>query len=224
MYRVEIRPSKEWGGSEMAIFNDDLDRSCTRLRLDREVNPYEVQCETTEEIAAIADQYNCFYGPSALIGQHYDWTKRNREIYLKELRSGKWKKGCIKSDEKGYPIIETPEDDDGACACGIIYHLFPKANGKCTMLNARNSLGITRQDCDYIQYCLNDSPMTFPQIADILERTVFSKVNPMDENVEVIRAGGECICTTCGKDYDHHPRLPGHNWVTVLCDGGLVKT
>lgn len=152
-----------------------------------------------------------------------DMIKINRTLYLNELRSGKFKKGCIKSDEKGNPIIKTPEDDDGICACGIIYHLFPKPDGKCTMLNARNSLGITRQDCDYIQYCLNDSPIPFPQIADILERTVFSTVDPMKEDVEVMRAGGECICTTCHRDYDSHPSLPGHNWVTVLCDGRLVK-
>ena len=152
-----------------------------------------------------------------------DRIKINRQIYLNELRSGKWKKGCIKSDEKGNPIIETSEDDDGTCACGIMFHLFPKPNGKETMLNARESLGITRQDCDYIQHSLNDTQLTFSEIADILERTVFSTVNPMKEDVEVIRAGGECICTTCGKDYDHHPTLYGHHWVTVLCDGLLVK-
>ena len=64
-------------------------------------------------------------------------VEENREIYLKELRSGKWKKGCIKSD--------------------------------------------------------------------------------------VIRAGGECICQMCHQPYSFHPSLAKHSWVTVLCDGSLVK-
>lgn len=97
----------------------------------------------------------------------------NRTKFLSILRTGNYKKGCIRSDENGKPIIETPEDDDGCCTCGIMYHEFPGPNGKLSMLNARTALGITRQDCDFIQQELNDTPLTFPQIADRIEAEVF---------------------------------------------------
>lgn len=98
--------------------------------------------------------------------------KKNRQIFLSELRSGRYKKGCIKSDEKGKPIIASIQDDDGMCACAIMIHLFPK-EGKPNFPFAKDSLGIKSPDCRYIQQDLNDTDLTFPQIADRIEREIF---------------------------------------------------
>ena len=46
---------------------------------------------------------------------------------------------------------------------------------------------------------------------------------------EFIRASGDCICPTCGKDYYHHQHDPnavdweGHPFLHILCDGTRVK-
>lgn len=37
------------------------------------------------------------------------------------------------------------------------------------------------------------------------------------------RAGGEIVCEECGLDYNDHANHPVHEWITVLCDGRLVK-
>lgn len=37
------------------------------------------------------------------------------------------------------------------------------------------------------------------------------------------RASGECVCIDCGRLYRQHPRQPGAECLTVLCDGSLVK-
>jgi hypothetical protein len=100
--------------------------------------------------------------------------KINRVKYLKALRSGKYKKGCTKSDEKGNPIVETKEDDEGYCACAIMNHLFDPG-GRTSTLKAREALGITGKDCGYIQKDLNDSPLSFNEIADKIEIKIFNK-------------------------------------------------
>lgn len=98
--------------------------------------------------------------------------QQNRQFFLDALRFGNYKKGYIKSDAKGYPIIESPEDNDGHCACAIMIELFPK-DGKFNFKHAQMSLGIKGSDCRYIQTELNDTPLTFPEIADIIEKQVF---------------------------------------------------
>lgn len=65
-------------------------------------------------------------------------------------------------------------DDDGYCACAIMCHLFDP-DGASSTTKARQALGITGQDCRYIQHDLNDTPLTFPQIADLIEVRIFSK-------------------------------------------------
>jgi len=50
--------------------------------------------------------------------------ENNRDLFLAELRSGKYKKGTTKSDEKGNPIFDSLEDQEGFCACAIMLHLF----------------------------------------------------------------------------------------------------
>jgi hypothetical protein len=105
---------------------------------------------------------------------NYIQIEKNRDRYLMELRSGKYKKGCVKSDEKGNPIIETSEDAEGSCACAIMCHLFsPNENTSTT--KARAALGITGKDCTYIQQVLNDSPLTFEEIADRIEKEIFKR-------------------------------------------------
>ena len=146
--------------------------------------------------------------------------KINRQIYLKELRSGKWKKGCTKSDEFGKPIIETPEDNDGSCACAIMLHLF-SPDEKTSTKKARNALGLSGADCYFIQHCLNDSSLEFSQIADILERTVFRRKLEDLENYQY--GAGDILCKVCGHPFSHHPNVKGSEWLTVLCDGLLVK-
>lgn len=37
------------------------------------------------------------------------------------------------------------------------------------------------------------------------------------------RAGGGCICTDCGKEYNDHPAVLGALWLTRLCDDSFVK-
>jgi len=36
-------------------------------------------------------------------------------------------------------------------------------------------------------------------------------------------ACGECVCHDCGRIYFRHPALPAHHFLTVLCDGSVVK-
>lgn len=99
--------------------------------------------------------------------------EQNRALFLNELRSGKYKKGTTRSDEKGNPIISSEEDNNGACACAIMIHLFDPG-AKTSTRKAREALGLTGADCRFIQHDLNDSPLTFPQIADRIEREVFT--------------------------------------------------
>ena len=37
------------------------------------------------------------------------------------------------------------------------------------------------------------------------------------------RAGGDCDCKVCGQLYSRHKNIAGETWLTILCDGTLVK-
>ncbi len=37
------------------------------------------------------------------------------------------------------------------------------------------------------------------------------------------RAGGDVECPKCGLVYFDHPSHPNFHWLTILCDGSLVK-
>jgi hypothetical protein len=37
------------------------------------------------------------------------------------------------------------------------------------------------------------------------------------------RAGGDCACEVCGRTYFRHPESRDYPFLTVLCDGSLVK-
>lgn len=100
----------------------------------------------------------------------------NRDQFLEALRSGKYKKGTIRSDEKGYPIIESEEENDGHCACAIMLHEFPDEFGRESIVIARKALGISRQDCRFIQHEINDTPLSFPAMADRIEVEIFKRI------------------------------------------------
>jgi ribosome biogenesis SPOUT family RNA methylase Rps3 len=47
-----------------------------------------------------------------------------------------------------------------------------------------------------------------------------------DDNVpaeDAFRASGECLCGICGHLYRQHPAARPHHYLTVLCDGTVVK-
>jgi hypothetical protein len=100
--------------------------------------------------------------------------EHNRKVYLKELRSGKYKKGTILSDEKGNPVFLKEEDKDGSCACAIMHDLFFNYEGTQDHKNFLKALGLTRKQCRYIQQNLNDSDLNFSEIADIIEKQIFN--------------------------------------------------
>lgn len=37
------------------------------------------------------------------------------------------------------------------------------------------------------------------------------------------RAGGGVVCPDCGQEYHDHTRCPSAEWMTILCDGSVVK-
>lgn len=41
-------------------------------------------------------------------------------------------------------------------------------------------------------------------------------------NGDWYRAAGDCICS-CGKHYSRHQNVEGAEWLTILCNGHLVK-
>jgi hypothetical protein len=42
---------------------------------------------------------------------------------------------------------------------------------------------------------------------------------PVDDG----RAGGGCLCERCGRLYVDHAQDPLERWMTILCDGTMVK-
>lgn len=90
----------------------------------------------------------------------------NRKIFLKALRSGKYKKGpFIKGQD------EPPPNAEGFCAIGLPYTIF--LNNKGPVMELRKVLGITKYDITKIQNEWNDSSLTFPEIADKIEKEIF---------------------------------------------------
>lgn len=98
---------------------------------------------------------------------------KNRRFFLSELRSGKYNKGTIQSDEQtGEPIINGI-DDEGSCACAIMHDLFYDYEGTQHHRNYLQALGITPQECRFIQQKLNDTDLSFEEIANQIETLVF---------------------------------------------------
>ena len=93
----------------------------------------------------------------------------NREIFLIALRSGEYPKGTTVTDSEGRPIIRG-EHDKGFCAVGLMDTLF---NPGYTSKGRRDALHLTQPQIRKIQQEWNDSPLTFPQIADLIEWEMF---------------------------------------------------
>jgi len=98
----------------------------------------------------------------------------NRTLFLKELRSGNYKKGTIKSDKNGHPIFETDEDKNGHCCCAIMGEMFGETEkGRISLPKAMKALGLKRKDCEYIQKDINDNSSTLIENADRIELEIF---------------------------------------------------
>lgn len=103
----------------------------------------------------------------------------NRNLFLSEIRSGKYTKGCTKSDETtGKPIFEKESDyaENTACACAIMGNLFgEQPNGKISLPKATKALGLKPTDCRFIQQHINDRKSTLKEDAEIIETLFFNK-------------------------------------------------
>lgn len=100
-------------------------------------------------------------------------VEQNRDAFLSALRSGEFKKGTTRSDVRGRPIVESP-DDEGYCACALMHDLFFDYGGVENGRNYLRALDLSPSQCRFIQQELNDSPLTFEQIADRIEQEVFT--------------------------------------------------
>jgi len=102
--------------------------------------------------------------------------RQNRALFLSELRSGKYSKGCIKSDEKGNPVFENDSEKEGHCCCAIMAHLFGwTPTGILSLSRATKALGITSKECKIIQSEINDRNSTLIEDADVIENKIFNK-------------------------------------------------
>ena len=98
--------------------------------------------------------------------------ERNRQTFLLALRSGEYPKGPIEVDAKGRPV--DPEAE-GYCAVGLAYDLFYDEDKPYSPLPMRAALGMTAAEFTIIQQEWNDSPLTFPEIADLIETRMYLK-------------------------------------------------
>lgn len=94
--------------------------------------------------------------------------KENRRLFLEALRSGDYEKGAYVAGQD-----EPPSGATGFCAIGLPYTLFLKNSGPVQALT--KVLGITKSDIYRIQNEWNDSPLTFPEIAERIEIEIFSR-------------------------------------------------
>lgn len=96
----------------------------------------------------------------------------NRIKLLNALRSNKYQKGIATSNKKtGKPIVIV----EGYCACAVMIHELSPI--KMNYREAREALGIKGKDCTYIQQKLNDSDLSFSEIADRIESDIFNRIN-----------------------------------------------
>lgn len=97
--------------------------------------------------------------------------KQNRDLFLTALRSGEFEKGAYIAGQSA-----PPEGATGFCAIGLPAYLF----GIYTGMHAKlwETLGLTPFDISHIQNQWNDSTLTFPQIADLIEHFMFAEKRP----------------------------------------------
>jgi hypothetical protein len=74
-------------------------------------------------------------------------------------------------------------------------------------------------------------PTNKPCHAEIIKGKIEEILAPFDtkdDPIEFYRAGGDCICPQCNKEYRKHPHsehlaYDGYPWLRRLCNGDLVK-
>lgn len=91
---------------------------------------------------------------------------KNRQTFLDALRSDKYPKGPIEVDDKGHP---TDPNAYGFCVDGLAYALFRDEDKPGSLVPVRAALGFSQDQFARLQQVLNDSPLTFPEIADLIE-------------------------------------------------------
>lgn len=92
-------------------------------------------------------------------------VQQNRKVFLDALRSGLYLKGPIEDDSQGRPV---DPDASGYCAVGLAYNLFGES-----MPAMQKALGLKLKQFRKMQQEWNDSPLTFSQIADLIEAEMF---------------------------------------------------
>lgn len=95
---------------------------------------------------------------------------KNREILLEALRSGLFPKGPIETDLRGRPVDPHAE---GYCAVGLAFVLFHDPSKPNSPVPMRKALGMSADQFTRIQQDWNDSELTFPEIADLIETEMF---------------------------------------------------
>lgn len=93
-------------------------------------------------------------------------VENNRRTFLEALRSGDYPKGPFVSGQDAPPPEAT-----GFCAVGLPYTLL--LNNKGPVMALRRVLGLTRAQISKIQNEWNDSPLSFREIADLIEKEMF---------------------------------------------------
>ncbi len=91
----------------------------------------------------------------------------NRTVFLDALRSGQYPKG---------PFIKGGDAPDGAvgyCAIGLPYTILLNNEGP-IIKGLEEKLGLSKDQIYRIQNDWNDSPLTFPEIADKIESEMFA--------------------------------------------------
>ena len=97
---------------------------------------------------------------------------------------------------------------DPKCLCGKPATCYEPASGRsycyrCSVIARADHVAATGND--------------LPRFADLY--TDAAGVARIDRD----RAGGGVVCDECGHLYYDHPELPGATFLTVLCDGSVVK-
>ena len=90
----------------------------------------------------------------------------NRQRFLSALRSGAYVKGPIETDDRGRPA---DPDATGFCAVGLAHTLFVDDDLPGSLSKMCAALGLTAVQFRQIQQEWNDSELTFPEIADLIE-------------------------------------------------------
>jgi len=94
----------------------------------------------------------------------------NRQLFLSALRSGDYLKGPIETDARGRPVNPNAE---GWCAVALAHGLFHDPERPGSPLPMRAALGLSAHQFTVIQQEWNDSDLTFPEIADLIECQMF---------------------------------------------------